>query len=113
MSAIIYPVLLIYPLDVIVGASELILVFLLSSQAINFSNLFWHVSEHFHPPDPAIKANVEDDRATMDFEEYGEPIKSPPLIFEKPLQFLNLLRDQFVTRIINVLHGIKVRRLFF
>jgi hypothetical protein len=113
MSAIIYPVLLVGSFDVIVGAPELILVFLLSSQPINFSNLFWHVSEDFHPPDPAIEANVKDDRAAVDFEEYREPIKPPALIFEKLLQFLNLLRDQFVTRIINVLHGIKVRRLFF
>lgn len=113
MSAIIYPVLLVHSFDVIVGASEFVLVLLLSSQSINFSDLFWHVSEYLHPPDPAIEANVEDDRAAMDFEEYREPIKSPALIFEKSLQFLNLLRDQFVARIINVLHGIKVRRLFF
>jgi hypothetical protein len=93
MSAIIYPILLIGSFDVIVGTSELILVFLLSSQAINFRNLFWHVSEHFHSPDPAIKANMEDDRAAVDFEEYREPIKPPALIFEKLLQFLNLLRD--------------------
>lgn len=69
MSAIIYPILLVRPLDVIVGASELILVFLLSSKPINFSNLFRHMSEHLYPPDPAIKANVKDDRAAMDFEE--------------------------------------------
>lgn len=113
MSTIIYPILFIRSFDVIVRASELILVFLLSSQAINFRNLFWHVSEHFHPTDPAIEANMEDNRAAVDFEEYREPIKSPALIFEKLLQFLNLLWDQFVARIINVLHGIKVRRLFF
>ena len=113
MHATVDSVLLGRPLDVIVGPSEFILVFLFSSQAIYFSNLLWHVSENLHAPDPAIESNVKDYRAAMNLEEDREPIKSPSLIFEKPLQFLNLLRNQFVARIINVLHGIKVRRLFF
>lgn len=85
MTAIIYSILLVGSFDVIVGASELILVFLLSSQSINFCNLFWHVSEYLYPPDPAIKANVKDDRTAMDFEECREPVKPPTFIFEKPL----------------------------
>jgi len=61
MHATVDPVLLGRSLDVIVGPSELILVFLLSSQPIYFSNLFGHVPEHLHASDPTIETNVEND----------------------------------------------------